>query len=53
MDDDKSIILDEWKKIIDDEWKHKKIVLYAHFNGLVTAASTEYLFLLHFMHLHM
>ena len=53
MDDDKLIILDEWKKIIDDEWKHKKIVLYAHFNGLVTAASTEYLFLLHFMHLYM
>ena len=28
----------------------EKIVSYAHFNGLVTAASTEYLFLLRFIH---
>ena len=43
MDDDNQLLRTNEKKLLMTN-KNKKIVCCMHFNGLLTAASTEYLF---------
>ena len=50
MDDDNQLSRTNEKKLLMTIKTKKKIVLYAPFNGLVIAASTEYLFPLRFIH---
>ena len=50
MDDDNQLSRTNEKKLLMTNKNIKNCVLYAHFNGLVTAASTEYLFPLRFIH---